>query len=208
MKENGNYTTFNKGEFSKNYLRSIFGDLFDRRVAMENRRVKIFANQAGINLFEEAAKRDAMGTGIQFVDGGNGNSWIQGTGRNRMLYYGFDRMHAPETGVMSISHLSELDQAGPNSDFEQAYHRKPRFMVFNITPESDGMPYDNIRLIRRAGVPNFQWGYVDGLTSHLGPMASQGHQMAHGGNWYTIHYETRWDVHIEDASKCVLIEQN
>jgi hypothetical protein len=81
-------------------------------------------------------------------------------------------------------------------------------MVFNITPESDGMPYDNVRLVRRAGTPNIKWGYQDGLTSHLGSMASQGHQMGMGMNAYKIKMETRWDVHVEDASKCVLIEQN
>lgn len=207
MKNNGNYVPFNKGEFSINLLRNVFGDMFEGRVSMGERRVKIFTNEAGFRLFDTAAKKDMLGSGITLTDMGTGNGFIQGTGQNRMLSFGFDRVMTRETGIMSLSHLSELDYSGPNSEFGQQYHRVPRFMVFDITPANDGMPQDNVRIIRRAGTPNIKWGYLDGLTSHLGPMASQGHSMGMTLNAYRIDMETRWDVFVEDATKCVLIEQ-
>ena len=207
MKNNGNYSTFNKGEFSINYLRSIFGDLFQGRVSMGNRRVKIFTNEAGFNLFDAACKKDALNSGISFTDMGTGGGFIEGRGMNRMLSYGFSSFESRETGVVSLSHLSELDQVGPNSEFGQNYQRVPRFMVFDITPKNDGMPQDNVRLVRRAGRPNIKWGYKDGLTSHLGSMASQGHSMAMSMDAYTIEMESRFDVFVEDTTRCVLIEQ-
>jgi hypothetical protein len=48
MRNNGNLVQYNRGEFSANLIRSVFGDLFYRRVDVKDRRVKMYTNEAGL----------------------------------------------------------------------------------------------------------------------------------------------------------------
>jgi len=83
----------------------------------------------------------------------------------------------------------------------------PIFMVFDVSPTSDGSLINNIREVRREGTPSMQWGYIDGRRSHLGAMASQGFTASSKFPGYTIWMEDRCDVFIEDMSRTVLIEE-
>lgn len=206
IRRNGNYAPYPRGGFSIPFLRNIFGDLFYRRVSMGDRRVKIYTNEAGFDIFDQAAKVDMIGSGITLVDIGNGSGYTEGTGQSRMFNFGFDRIKTRETGIIELIHLLELDLPGTSSEFGQNKKSAPIFLVLDLTP-SDGMNSQNIRLVRRAGVPNIMWSYVDGRMHHLGPFASQGHSAANSFPGYTINMETRWDIFIEDPTRCVLIEE-
>jgi hypothetical protein len=52
MRNNGNLVQYNRGEFSANLIRSVFGDLFYRRVDVKDRRVKMYTNEAGFDVFK------------------------------------------------------------------------------------------------------------------------------------------------------------
>jgi hypothetical protein len=41
----------------------------------------------------------------------------------------------------------------------------PVFMVFDVSPMSDGSLINNIREVRMKGAPSMTWGYIDG-TRH------------------------------------------
>jgi hypothetical protein len=45
---------------SANLVRSVFGDLFYRRVDVKDRRVKMYTNEAGFDVFQQALKNDAL----------------------------------------------------------------------------------------------------------------------------------------------------
>lgn len=207
IRNNGNLHQYPRGGFSINMLRQIFGDLFYRRVPMGQRRVKLYTNEAGFDVFGDAVKEDAQMSGVTFMDDGSGKGFIEGTGQSRMLNFGFDSVWTRETGVTSLIHLAELDEFQTNNNLGQNRKSTPVFLVFDVSPTSDGSLTNNIRMVKRAGTPLLRWGYTDGKMSHLGPMASQGFQQANSFDGYKIDMMTRNDVFIEDLSRCVLIEE-
>lgn len=208
MRNSGNYVPYNRGEFTGNLIRSVFGDLFYRRVDVKDRRVKLFTNEAGFDVFQQAIKDDAVNSGLTLMATGGANGLgVQGTGQNLTYNWAFDSMVSRETGRVEVSHLKELDLPQTNLEFGQNKKSTPIFMVFNVSPNSDGSLVNNIREVRRSGVPNMQWGYIDGRRSHLGAFKSQGHQAANKFPGYEIFMEDRCDVFIEDMSRTVLIEE-
>lgn len=206
MRKSGNYVPYNRGEFSVNLLRTVFGDLFYRRVNMGDRKVKLYTNEAGFDAFQQAVKIDALASGLNFTVGDN-DKFISGKGQNLRLDYAFDSFVTRETGIVSLIHLTELDLPQTNLEFGQNKKSTPIFIVFDVSPTSDGQLVNNIREVRRQGRPNMTWGYIDGRRSHLGAMASQGHSAANKMDAYTIFMDDRCDAFIEDMSRTVLIEE-
>jgi hypothetical protein len=206
MRNSGNYVPVNKGEFGPNLLRSVFGDLFYRREDMKDRQVKLFTNEAGMDAFQQTIKQDAMNSGISFTVGDN-DKFVRGSGQQLELNFAFNSFVTRETGRVTVSHLKELDLPQSNLEFGQNKKSTPIWMVFNVSPTSGGGLTNNIREVRRQGVPNMEWGYIDGTRSHLGAFKSQGMQSANKFPGYEIWMKDRYDVFIEDMSRTVLIEE-
>jgi hypothetical protein len=206
MRNNGNLVQYNRGEFSANLIRSVFGDLFYRRVDVKDRRVKMYTNEAGFDVFQQALKDDALNSGLTFV-ADSGNRYMQGEGQNITYNFAFDAMVTRETGRVELVHLKELDLPQTNLEFGQNMKSTPVFMVFDVSPLSDGALVNNIREVRMKGAPSMTWGYIDGTRSHLGFAKSQGMQSANKFPGYEIWMKDRCDVFIEDLSRTVLIEE-
>ncbi len=206
MRKGGNYVPYNRGELTVNLFRTVFGDLFYRRVSMGDRAVKLYTNEAGFNAFQQAVKDSALASGLNFTVGDN-DKFISGTGQNLRLDYAFSSFVTRETGVVSLIHLTELDLPQTNVEFGQNKMSTPVFFVFDVSPSSDGALLNNIREVRRANRPNMLWSYIDGRRHHLGAFASQGHTASSKFDGYTITMDDRCDVFIEDMSRTVLIEE-
>lgn len=211
IRKHGHYVPFYKGTFSHTLLRKTFGDLFYGRVAMNQRHVKLYTNEAGFNLFQQTAKEDAINSGLTLYTNVNAiqAKGINATDPSQHLVYGwaFDSTFTRETGLIELVHLAELDQPQLNLEFGQDKRTAPIFLCFNVSPDSDGTFNGNIREVRVKGAPSMTWGYVDGRQSHLGHSASQGMQSANLFPGYTIWFEDRSDIFIEDLSRVVLIEE-
>lgn len=206
MRVSGNYVPYNRGELSVGLLRTVFGDLFYRRVAMGQRRVKMYTNEAGFDAFQTAVKVDAIASNLVFNVGDN-DKFISGTGQKLRLDYAFDSFVTRETGVVSLVHLTELDLPQTNVEFGQNKKSTPIFIVFDVSPTSDGTLTDNIREVRRGDRPNMLWSYIEGRRHHLGAYASMGHTASSKFDGYTMTFHDRCDVFIEDMSRTVLIEE-
>lgn len=206
MRNSGNYVPYNRGEFSANLLRSVFGDLFYRRVDVADRKVVMYTNEAGYDVFQQAIKEDAFDSGLTFTVGDN-DKFIQGQGQALVYNFAFNSMVTRETGAVKLVHLKELDLPQTNLEFGQNKKSTPVFMVFDVSPTSDGSLINNIREVRRAGTPSMQWGYIDGRRSHKGSFASQGFTASNKFPGYEMWMEDRSDVFIEDMSRTVLIEE-
>lgn len=206
MRTSGNYVPYNRGELTVNLLRTVFGDLFYRRVSMGQRKVQLFTNEAGFDAFQDAVKQSALASGINFTVGDN-DKFISGTGQHLRLDYAFDSFVTRETGTVSLIHLTELDLPQTALEFGQNKKSTPVFFVFDVSPTSNGDLTNNIREVRRKDRPNMLWSYIDGRRSHLGAYASQGHSAASKFDGYTITMDDRCDVFIEDMSRTVLIEE-
>lgn len=204
MRNNGNLVQYNRGEFSTNILRAVFGDLFYRRVDVADRRVKIYTNEAGFDVFDQALKDDALNSGLTIVAD---SRFIQGSEQKLTLNYAFNSMVTRETGKIELVHLKELDLPQSNLEFGQNKKSTPLFLVFDVSPLGDGTLRNNIREVRMQGRPSMTWGYVDGRRHHLGFARSQGHSAANMFDGYTIFMDDRYDVFIEDLSRCVVIEE-
>lgn len=211
IRKYGNYVPYNRGDFNINLLRSVFGDLFYRRVSMGDRRVKLYTNEAGMDIFQTAVKQDAMNSGINYMTQvptvGTGNV-TAASPQNHLTYsFAFDSMFTRETGLVEIVHLTELDQPQTNLEFGQNKKSTPVFIVFNVSPDSDGTFRGNVREVRLKGAPSMTWGYIDGRQSHLGHFASKGMTSSSMDPGYQIWFDDRCDVFVEDLSACVLIEE-
>lgn len=204
MRNNGNLVQYNRGEFSTNIFRAVFGDLFYRRVDVAQRRVKIYTNEAGFDVFDQALKDDALNSGLTIIAD---TRFIQGAEQKLTLNYAFSSMVTRETGRIELVHLKELDLPQSNLEFGQNKKSTPLFLVFDISPEGDGSLRNNIREVRMKGRPSMTWGYIDGRRHHLGAFRSQGHSAANMFDGYTIFMDDRYDVFIEDLSRCVVIEE-
>lgn len=206
IRNNGNLVQYNRGQFSIALLRSVFGDLFYRRVDMAQREVTLYSNEAGIEVFRNANKEDMLAQGFT-LNVGDGDKFIQGSGQKMIVNWAFDSVVTMETGKITIIHLSELDEPQTNVEYGQNKKSTPLFICMNVTPGSNGVPTDLIREVRVEGQPNMTWGYVDGRRSHLGFAASQGMQSANTFPGYKIWMEDRADIFVEDLSRMVLIEE-
>jgi len=206
MRNNGNLVQYNRGEFSANLIRRVFGDLFYRRVDVKDRRVKMYTNEAGFDVFQTALKDDALNSGLTFV-ADSGDRFMQGSGQNITYNFAFDSMITRETGKVELIHLRELDLPQTNLEFGQNQKSTPVFMVFDVSPQGDGNLMNNIREVRMKGQPSMTWGYIDGRRHHLGFAKSQGMSSANKFPGYQLWMEDRCDVFIEDLSRTLLIEE-
>lgn len=203
IRNNGNLVQYNRGQFSLNILRDVFGDLFYRRVPMAQRRVKMYTNEAGILAFQQANLEDLRAAGFTIIPD---QRFIQGSGRGMMISYAFDATYTTETGRIDVVHLLELDLPQTNAEFGQNKKSTPLFIVFDVSDASGGLS-TNVREVRHRSRPSMTWGYVDGAIHHLGFAASQGMSSASMDPWYTIWFKDRADVFIEDPTRCVIIEE-
>ena len=206
MRTNGNTVQYNRGEFNANLIRSVFGDLFYRRVDVKDRKVKMYTNEAGFDVFQQALKADALNSGLTLM-ADSGNRYMQGEGQHITYNFAFDAMVTRETGRVELVHLKELDLPQSNLEFGQNKKSTPVFMVFDVSPMSDGSMVNNIREVRMKGAPSMTWGYIDGTRHHLGFAKSQGMSSANKFPGYEIWMKDRCDVFIEDLSRTVLIEE-
>jgi hypothetical protein len=204
MRHNGNLVQYNRGEFNVNLLRSVFGDLFYRRVDVKDRRVKMYTNEAGFDVFEQALKNDVFASGLTIMAD---QRFIQGSEQHMTINFAFDSMVTRETGRIELVHLKELDLPQTNLEYGQNKKSTPLFLVFDVSPQSDGSLLNNIREVRHKGSPSMTWGYVDGRQHHLGFARSQGMSSANKFPGYTLWMEDRCDVFIEDLSRTVIIEE-
>lgn len=212
MRKHGNYMSYNRGQWSSNLLRTAFGDLFYGRVSMKDRHVKLYTNEAGLDVFQQGVKQDALNSGITFFSNVDAvsNGTINADSKSQHLVYGwaFDSSYTRETGTIEVVHLDALEERKLNAEFGQNKKATPIFMAFNISNDGDTTFSGNIREVRLKGAPSMTWGYIDGRQSHLGHAASQGMQSASMDPGYQIWFEDRADVFIEDMSRTFLIEEN
>lgn len=204
IRNNGNYYGFNKGELSQNVIRDMFGDMFYNRESIQNRRVKLYANESGMQLFNQMNKEDLMQMGLTIIAD---NRFIEGSGRNMMVNYAFPKFYSMETGVVELIHLTELDLPKNKLDLTVGKKTPPKFLVFDVSPDGSGLPQKNIREVRMKGYPSMTWGYQDGRWHHLGHSHSQGMASANTFPGYKIWMADRSDIFIEDLTRTFLIEE-
>lgn len=206
MRNYGNRVTYNRGDFTINLMRNVYGDLFYRRVDIQKRMVRIYTNEAGMEVFSEALKKDMLNSGLNIVAGVN-EKFIQGSGQDMQVNYRFSKLITLDTGTIELRHLKELDLPQTNTEYGQNKKSTPIFMVFDITPDGDGTPKNNVREVRMKGAPSMTWGYVNGRTSVQGHAASQGMISSSLSPTATVWMEDRSDIFVEDLSRMVLIEE-
>ena len=124
------------------------------------------------------------------------------------MNYRFNRFITLDTGPVELIHLKELDLPQTNQEYGQNKKSTPIFMVFDISPDGDGTPKNNVREVRLKEAPAMTWGYVNGRTKWgVGAMGAQGMVSSSMDPAAEIWMEDRSDIFVEDMSRMVLIEE-
>lgn len=211
MRNNGNYLPFNKGEFSINLVREALGDIFYGRTDVSKRHVIMYTNEAGYELFSAAAKEDALNSGLQLVAnvGTIGSAPVNsGSAQNNLVYsFAFSSVYTRETGQIELKILDQLNEPMSNVGYGTGKRTPPVFMMFDVSDTTNGSLKNNVREVRLKQRPNMTYGYIDGRRHHLGAFASQGHTASSMVDGYTIFFEDKSDIFIEDPSKTFLMEE-
>jgi len=211
MKE-GNYHTFNRGEFSLNIIRRRLSDLYYNRVPMADRKTLIWTNEAGLELVNNELRKEAgkitwttlrteTGAGvIKNVEGGMHGYPAMGIG------YTFNEFMTTDAGLVQFKHMPALDDPITNSEYGENQKAPAVFMIFDISNSTTGMP-TGVRLVRSKGMPSMTWGYINGTSHYLGHAASQGMESANMMPGYKAWMKDRVGVFLEDPTRCMIIEE-
>lgn len=200
IRRHGHKITFPKGEFSLNLLRESIGEQFRGKVSMEDRKVLMFANEAGIKLFLQQNKEDLFKSGFTVVAD---DRFIDGKNQNMVVNYGFPEAITMETGHIRVKHLADLDRDPINP--EDNDNRRPIFIIFDLG--TDNSTISNIRSVRWEGEPGYSFGYVPGTRSPFGFAASQNMQSSNMFNGYKLWEKDHGGVFIESFNKTMIFEE-
>lgn len=200
MRRHGNHVSFPKGSFSINLLRESIGSMFRGKVAMKDRKVLMYANEAGIKLFRQSNKDDLTNSGFTIIAD---NRFIEGSHQDMVVNYGFSEAFTMETGRISVKHLPDLDKESINPEDRDS--DRPIFIIFELGTDSDKI--SNIRQVRWKGETGYTFGYVQGTRSPYGFAASQNMQSANMFNGYQLWQKDHGGLFIEDFSKTMIVEE-
>jgi len=83
------------------------------------------------------------------IDGAVSGDVSASSAQNNLTYgFAFNSLYSRETGRIELVHLKELDLPQSNLEFGQNKKSTPVFMVFDVSPQSDGSLLNNIREVR------------------------------------------------------------
>lgn len=207
----GNYHTFNRGEFSLNIIRRRLSDLYYQRVPMGERKTLIWTNEAGLELVNNELRKEAarlpftqfseVGNNvIKNVEGGMHGYPAMGIG------YTFNEFMSTDAGHVQFKHMPALDDPMTNSEYGENQKAPAVFMIFDISNSTTGMP-TGVRTVRTKGNPSMTWGYINGTTHYLGHAASQGMDSSNMFPGYKMWMKDRVGIFLEDPTRCMIIEE-
>lgn len=193
----GNVINYNRGTFSINLIRYALDNLFHQRVAVKDRKAKIYTNMAGWQLMNKAIREDALGQGFVF----NAENYVKGKDNTSLGFaFGFDHFYSKETGNVEFVLLEQLNEA--NTFLEQGPNKRvsPIFIILDISGQSDA----GIRELKLRSRPNMLSAYIPGVTSHSGTDNVIAATKDNAITWLMRDFT---GIFLEDPTKTVLIKE-
>lgn len=180
------------------FLMDIF---YSRTSPGSGRKIKCFTGEYGMLLFHRAMndlldKRGWMVANQSFTP-------VQGASssyHSNALSYGYQFVsYKMQNGAeLELVHNPLYDDRSINFEIDPVTGYPVESMRFTFLDFSGGTGESNVQLMTKKD--GYKFGYVPGLVSPYGP--ANGGQIAHAGEYYSMHVSKICGVHIEDITKC------
>jgi hypothetical protein len=192
----GNVIYYDKGQFSLNLIRSAVGDLFYNRVKIEDRKVKIYTNRAGMELASTAIRKDFNGQNFMVP----GDKFMDGKDRLKQGYaLQFDHFMTVETGEVQFVELEQLNMHATFLELGPNKKTPPIFIILDLS----GSEGSGIREVKLATRPNMYYQYIPGSVG----FGSQQTVIANKDPYSTYIMKDFAGIFLEDPTKSVIIKE-
>ena len=183
--------------FTMNTIRYTLDNLFNQRVAIKDRKAKIYTNRAGYQLINKAIREDALGMGFTFL----AQDYVKGSTPLTLGFsFGFDHYTSKETGLVEFVELEQLNEA--NTFLEQGPNKRvtPLFIILDISGGTDL----GLRELKLKSRPNMMSAYIPGVTGFNG---TEGVMAASKDPYQTWLMKDFTGIFLEDPTRTVLIKE-
>lgn len=157
----GNVIHFDQGTASINLFRYALDNLFHNRVAIADRKAKIYTNRTGMQLISRLVRQEATSQGLVY----NADKFVTGPDNlNLGFMMDFSWFHTKETGKVEFVELEQLNQADTFLEQSKSKRVPPIFIILDISGEG----HMGMRELKLEGRPNMLSAYIPGVTSFNG----------------------------------------
>jgi len=177
-------------------------DIFYARVKPGSRRsIKAYTGEYGMLLFHRAMKQLIRDEGWQIV--GTNFKPIVGAKseyHNNAYAVGYQFVkYMMANGIeLELIHNPLYDDQEINFEIDPVTGRPMESMRITFLDFSGEGKDSNIKMVTKTN--GLKFGYVAGLTSPYGPI--KGKLMSHSGDYYSMHIQKEFGVHVEDVTRC------
>lgn len=177
-------------------------DIFYSRVKPGSKRsLKGYTGEYGLILFHRAMQQLVDNRGWAIIGGNFNPIEAQKSEYNTNAYsvgYQFVKYKMANGVELELIHNPLYDDQDINFEIDPVTGRPTESMRITFLDFSNGGVNSNIEMVEKTN--GFKLGYTAGLTNPYGP--NTGDLMSHSGDYYTMHMQKQFGVHIEDVSKC------
>lgn len=179
------------------YLMDIF---YGRVKPGTGRDIKAFTGEYGMLIFHNAVQAwMEKGGFIKNVAVFTDKVQSEYTSKGLEGGYQFVKYTFANGGSLELIHNPLYDDRDINFEIDPVSGypiESQRFTFLDFS--SGGVDGNNIEWVDKQN--GFKVGYIQGLHNPFGPTANQA--MAHAGDWYSMHCQKQFGIHIQDITKC------
>lgn len=180
------------------YLMDIF---YSRIKPGSKRSIKAYTGEYGMILFHRAMQQ-LVDKSTWSIVGSNFNPITKVNSEfHKNAYsvgYQFVKYQMANGIELELVHNPLYDDQDINFEIDPVTGRPVESMRFTFLDFSGEGKTSNVRLVEK--INGLKFGYTAGLTSPFGP--NTGSLMSHSGDYYTMHIQKQFGMHIEDVSRC------
>lgn len=164
------------------------------------RNIKAFTGEYGMILFHKAVQDWSEKSGfVKNIEVFSNKVQSPYSNNAREAGFQYTRYSFANGGSLELIHNPLYDDTSINFDIDPVTGYPKQSMRFTFLDfENGGEGGSNIEWINKKN--GFKVGYRDGLQSHTGPANKT--QMAHTGDFYEMHCQKQFGIHINDITKC------
>ena len=200
-----NYS-FLSAKLIKEYMMDIF---YGRVKPGKSRSIKAYTGEYGMAIFHDAIQDWANQSGFikvvdQFMIDKTSSEYHQNA---YSAGYQFVKYRMTNGAELELIHNPLYDDRSINFEIDPVTGYPKESMRFTFLDFSEQGTKSNVQWINKNN--GFKLGYVAGLHSPYGPN-TKNTSMAHSGDYYEMHVQKQFGIHIEDITRCgeLILERN
>ena len=179
------------------YLMDIF---YGRVKPGSGRQIKAFTGEYGMLMFHRAVQAWTEQSGfVKNIEVFTNKVGSEYTAKGMETGYQYVKYHFANGSTLELIHNPLYDDRDINFEIDSVTGYPVESMRFTFLDFSNGgTDSSNIEWVDKKN--GFKSGYIAGLQNPYGP--NNGDIMTHTGDWYSMHCQKQFGIHIEDVTKC------